>query len=107
MKKIIVIILLSFLLAITVFAETKSGYIPVDEPPSPPEEIVIIGIPSAVKSEHDKYYLMAYDAFDGDKTMLAIGMAESKFDPKAKNPESTAEGYFFLPRVVRINLHNV
>lgn len=37
---------------------------------------------------------MAYDAFEGDQTMLAIGMAESKFDPKAKNPESTAEGLY-------------
>lgn len=92
MTKTRIIILVALVLLLIFLPKQAKG----DEelPANTPVVVEVVSIPSKVKPEYDQYYLMAYAEFKNEPVMLAIGMAESGFNPKAKNPNSTAKGIY-------------
>lgn len=92
MKRIFPTMALSAVIAISVFLPPKDSHIAIAEPP--PVQVEVIGVPPKLKADRVQYYLMVYDEFKNEPTMLKIAMAESGFNPLAKNPHSTASGLF-------------
>lgn len=85
MTRSIATMFLSFLVAISVHSKiANSDYIP-------PKLQVIEATPIASRTE---FKLMVVDAFPNDAVMVRIANAESGFNPKAKNSNSTAKGLF-------------
>lgn len=96
MKRILIVMALAVLIAISVFTETHSDYIPPKQPAPEviKESVEVISIPKGVPKENVQYYLLVYAEFK-NTPMMAIATAENRpFDPVAKNPNSSAQGLF-------------
>lgn len=91
MKRILMTMALSSLVAISAHSTVNSDYIP-GEDPAPPIEL--ISVPRNVKDENVPYLVMVHDAFKDTPVMIDVAHAESSFNPTAKNPASTAKGLF-------------
>lgn len=92
MSKNIYCLLLLALLAVLIFPEKiKADDVIFIEKPI--KEIKVIEIPSKLIEERIPYFLMVTREFP-DPIMVDIAMCESGFNPKIKNPGSSASGIF-------------
>jgi hypothetical protein len=78
--KYIIAVLLGLLIPFIVIADDSVKY----------DDIEVIKI----ISDFPEVELLVREEFKNEPVMIRIALAESRFDPKAKNPDSTAKGIY-------------
>ncbi len=97
---------LSFLIVAFTPVRTVADYIPLIIDPAPKvivvpkstsqtkQTIVYAKKEKLIKQDFRQFQLMVEEEFANDPVMIAIARYESSFDPKVKNPTSSAKGLF-------------
>jgi hypothetical protein len=93
MKHLFCTMALTFLLTISVHAKTEGDSIVPEEIPSV-QPVIVLKAPGNIKSENIQYYVMVATDFQDTPVMIDVALAESTFDPHAKNPATPARGLF-------------